>query len=95
MKLNEIVVCDDYFSALVSNYLIVISLKTKIDGSNVSCHACINDYTKYLEIIDFFGNLNVTSFKFDIYVVYFCFFLDNDLFDEFRVFLKRMGICYD
>lgn len=91
MKFRKIDISSDYFANLFPYYSIVICLYSKFDGSDFEYISCIDDYDFYLILVEFFGNLELSSFKFGEDVVFINFNLDYDLFIEFKNFLEGRG----
>lgn len=92
MKFRQIDISSDYFANLFPYYSIVIYLYSKFDGSEFEYESCIDDYDFYLILVEFFGNLELSSFRFDENSIFINFNLDYDLFLEFKNFLEKRGL---
>lgn len=91
MKFRNVVISSDCFENLLPYYSIIISLSTKCDNSKFDYFSCVDDYDEYLILIEFFGNVEISSFKLCDDTIYINFNLDNDLFNQFKSFLE--GSC--
>lgn len=94
MKLRNLDIPSDYFENLMSYYSIAIYLNTEYDNSKFDYVSCVDDYDEYLILIEFFGNIEISSLTFSEDNIYINFNLDNDLFIEFKNFFERKGVYY-
>ena len=94
MKLRNLDISSDYFENLMPYYSIFIYLNTKYDNSKFDYVSCVDDYAEYLILIEFFGNIEISSLTFSENNIYINFNLDNDLFIEFKNFFERKGVYY-
>ena len=94
MKLRNLDISSDYFENLMPYYSIAIYLNTKYDNSEFDYVSYVDDYDEYLILIEFFGNIEISSLTFSEDNIYINFNLDNDLFIEFKNFFERKGVYY-
>jgi hypothetical protein len=94
MKLRHVDISSDFFETLMNDYNIFICLTTEYDNSKFDYFSCIDDYAEYLILIEFFGNVEISSLKFSCDTIYINFNLDNDLFLEFKKFFEKKGVYY-
>lgn len=87
MKFRNISISEDFCFSLVSNYSVVICLNTMHEDYEFSFMHYLCEDDDFVQMIDLFGKLEVSSLKFADDCVYLNFDLDKDLFLEFKNFL--------
>lgn len=87
MKFRNISISEDFCFSLVSNYSVVICLNTRHEDDEFSFMHYFCEDDDFVQMIDLFGKLEVSSLKFADDCVYLNFDLDEDLFLEFKNFL--------
>ena len=91
MKFRKVNIFSDFFELEIPYCSIFVHLETKIESGS-SCYIFeLSNYDFYLNLVDNFGSLEVSSLKFVDDCVYVCFNLDNDLFVEFKNYLVNGG----
>ena len=83
MKFRKFDISRDYFALEFPRYYVCIHLETKIENGSSCYFYDFKDYDFYLVLLEYFGDLEISSLKFCMDYVYVCFNLDNDLFIEF------------
>lgn len=92
MKLRNLDISSDYFENFLPYYSIVICLNTKYDNFEFGYVSFVDDYDEYLILIEFFGNIEISSLTLSEDCIYINFNLDNDLFLEFKNFFDKKGV---